>query len=86
MDWRTALTTACSSSERRPTTPTSAIAEDLRLFVDETLNLSLGLLNAVVTLVSFVGILWVLSGPLERSVYGREHVRHSRATWYGWCW
>jgi putative ATP-binding cassette transporter len=36
----------------------------LKLFVDDTLGLSLGLLNAVVTLVSFVGILWGLSGPL----------------------
>ncbi|MGH8631284.1 MAG: SbmA/BacA-like family transporter, partial [Burkholderiales bacterium] len=44
--------------------PDQRIAEDLKLFVDDTLNLSLGLLNAVVTLVSFVGILWVLSGPL----------------------
>ena len=30
-----------------------------------TLSLSLGLLSAVVTLVSFVAILWALSGALE---------------------
>ena len=45
--------------------PDQRIAEDLRLFVDYTLSLSLGLLSAVVTLVSFVVILWTLSGPLE---------------------
>src|SRR5207245_2830336 len=41
------------------------IAEDLNLFVSNTLSLGLGLLSAVVTLVSFVAILWTLSGTLE---------------------
>ncbi|NBS58918.1 MAG: hypothetical protein EBS65_18115 [Betaproteobacteria bacterium] len=41
------------------------IADDLNGFVDLTRSLSLGLLSAVVTLVSFVGFLWVISGPLE---------------------
>jgi len=50
--------------------PDQRIAEDLKLFVDDTLNLSLGLLNALVTLVSFVGILWLLSGPLTIPVAG----------------
>ncbi len=45
--------------------PDQRIAEDLRLFVDETLSLSLGLLSAVVTLASFVAILWTLSGALQ---------------------
>ncbi len=45
--------------------PDQRIAEDLRLFVDYTLSLSLGLLSAVVTLVSFIAILWALSGALE---------------------
>ena len=42
--------------------PDQRIADDLRIFVDLTLSLSLGLLSAVVTLVSFVAILWELSG------------------------
>jgi putative ATP-binding cassette transporter len=45
--------------------PDQRIAEDLNLFVGSTLSLSLGLLSAVVTLVSFVAILWTLSGVLE---------------------
>jgi putative ATP-binding cassette transporter len=45
--------------------PDQRIAEDFKLFVDDSLSLSLGLLNAVVTLASFVGILWTLSGPLS---------------------
>jgi putative ATP-binding cassette transporter len=45
--------------------PDQRIAEDLRLFVDGTLTLGLGLLSAVVRLFSFVTILWTLSGALE---------------------
>jgi vitamin B12/bleomycin/antimicrobial peptide transport system ATP-binding/permease protein len=45
--------------------PDQRIAEDLRLFVQLTLQLGLGLLSAVVTLVTFVTILWTLSGALE---------------------
>lgn len=44
--------------------PDQRIAEDLRLFTTGTLALGLGLLSSVVTLVSFVVILWTLSGPL----------------------
>ena len=44
--------------------PDQRIAEDLRLFVDFTLSLALGLLSAVVTLFSFIFILWILSGQL----------------------
>ena len=43
--------------------PDQRIAEDLNGFVDLTLTLSLGFLSAVVTLVSFIGILWTISGP-----------------------
>jgi vitamin B12/bleomycin/antimicrobial peptide transport system ATP-binding/permease protein len=42
--------------------PDQRISEDVRLFVQNTLSLGLGLLSAVVTLVSFAGILWRLSG------------------------
>ena len=42
--------------------PDQRIADDLNAFVDLTLTLSLGLLSAVVTLVSFIGILWTISG------------------------
>jgi putative ATP-binding cassette transporter len=45
--------------------PDQRIAEDMHIFVDQSLDLALGFLNAVVTLGSFVGILWGLSGPLE---------------------
>ncbi|HWR07596.1 ABC transporter ATP-binding protein/permease [Sporomusa sp.] len=44
--------------------PDQRISEDLRLFTNYTLQLSLGLLKAVVTLVSFIAILWQLSGTM----------------------
>jgi len=44
--------------------PDQRIAEDVRGFVASTLDLLLGLLNAAVTLVSFIGILWGLSGSV----------------------
>ena len=51
--------------DRGTDNPDQRIAEDLRLFVDYTSDLALGLLSAIVTLISFVVILWTLSGPLE---------------------
>src|SRR5262245_1403916 len=44
--------------------PDQRISEDTRLFVARTLTLSLGLMSAVVTLFSFLAILWQLSGDL----------------------
>ena len=54
--------------------PDQRIAEDARGFVSATLELSLGLLNACVTLLSFVGILWGLSGTLVVPIGAGLHV------------
>jgi putative ATP-binding cassette transporter len=43
--------------------PDQRIADDLRLFVVGALGLSIGVLKAAVTLLSFLVILWRLSGP-----------------------
>ena len=48
--------------------PDQRIAEDARMFVGQTLTLGLGLMRSVVTLGSFVLVLWSLSGPL--TVFG----------------
>ncbi|MDY0013963.1 MAG: ABC transporter ATP-binding protein/permease [Rhodocyclaceae bacterium] len=55
-----------------PDNPDQRIAEDVRLFVESTLGLSLGLLSAVVTLASFAGILWSLSGDFTFEVAGQS--------------
>ncbi|MDP9900589.1 ABC transporter ATP-binding protein/permease [Variovorax ginsengisoli] len=48
-----------------PDNPDQRIQEDLNIFTDSTVTLGMGVFNAVVTLLSFVGILWTLSGPLS---------------------
>ena len=57
---------------RAPTSdnPDQRIQEDINLFTTYSISLSMGLLNAVVTLVSFVGILWSLSGAFAVNVNG----------------
>ena len=52
--------------------PDQRIAEDTQLFVERTLALGVGLLNAVVTLASFVVILWGLSDEAPLHVFGRD--------------
>jgi putative ATP-binding cassette transporter len=52
--------------------PDQRIAEDTQLFVDRTLTLGIGLLSAVVTLISFVFILWGLSNEAPLHVFGRD--------------
>ena len=49
----------------RADNPDQRIQEDIQLFTSDTVGLSLGLLDALVTLGSFVGILWVLSGSFD---------------------
>jgi vitamin B12/bleomycin/antimicrobial peptide transport system ATP-binding/permease protein len=50
--------------------PDQRISDDLNQFTTYVLSLSLGLLSAVVSLVSFLFILWGLSGPAEISLFG----------------
>ena len=52
--------------------PDQRIAEDVRMFVDQTLNISIQFLNAVVTLISFVIILWGLSAASPLTMFGNE--------------
>jgi putative ATP-binding cassette transporter len=44
--------------------PDQRLADDARLFVDDTLTLGLGLMRSVVTLASFLVVLWTLSGAV----------------------
>jgi vitamin B12/bleomycin/antimicrobial peptide transport system ATP-binding/permease protein len=56
-----------------PDNPDQRIQEDINLFTSYTVSLSMGLLNAVVTLVSFVGILWGLSGGFSFTLGGSSY-------------
>lgn len=52
--------------------PDQRLTDDVKLFVDRTLNIGVGLLNAVVTLASFVVILWTLSSAAPLHLFGRD--------------
>ena len=52
--------------------PDQRIAEDIQLFVDRTLTISVGLLSAIVTFFSFVVILWTLSAAAPLHLFGSE--------------
>jgi putative ATP-binding cassette transporter len=53
--------------------PDQRIQEDVQQFTADTVSLSLGLLDASVTLLSFVGILWGLSGGFSFDVLGETY-------------
>jgi len=50
--------------------PDQRIADDLRYFTTGSLTLALGLVSEGVTLLSFIVILWTLSGPISLSLAG----------------
>jgi putative ATP-binding cassette transporter len=52
--------------------PDQRIADDIKLFVERTLEIGVGILSAVVTLCSFVFILWTLSAQAPFHLFGYE--------------
>jgi vitamin B12/bleomycin/antimicrobial peptide transport system ATP-binding/permease protein len=52
--------------------PDQRITDDIKLFVDQTLSICVGFLSAVVTLISFVVILWGLSAESPLTIFGGE--------------
>ncbi len=52
--------------------PDQRITDDVKLFVDRTLNIGIGLLNSIVTLASFVVILWTLSSAAPLHLFGKD--------------
>lgn len=64
-----------------PDNPDQRIAEDLNLFTSSTLGLSMGLLSSVITLVSFVGILWTLSGSFSFDFNGGSYTIPGFMVW-----
>ena len=53
--------------------PDQRIQEDVQQFTADTVSLSLGMLDASVTLLSFVGILWALSGGFSFELNGASY-------------
>ncbi|OGB32977.1 MAG: ABC transporter ATP-binding protein [Burkholderiales bacterium RIFCSPLOWO2_12_FULL_61_40] len=61
------------NADHNPDNPDQRIQEDINQFTTYTVSLTMGLLNAVVTLASFVGILWGLSGGFAFTFSGSEY-------------
>src|ERR1700709_2597640 len=61
--------------------PDQRIADDVKLFVERTLDIGIGLLSSVVTLASFVVILWGLSAESPLHVFGREFAIPGYLVW-----
>jgi putative ATP-binding cassette transporter len=61
--------------------PDQRIAEDTQRFVEQTLQLGIGLLSSVVTLVSFVFILWGLSNEAPLHLFGKEFAIPGYLVW-----
>ena len=64
-----------------PDNPDQRIQEDINKFTSYSVSLTMGLLNALVTLVSFIGILWTLSGPLSFSLGGQNFTIEGYMVW-----
>lgn len=52
--------------------PDQRIAEDVRVATDLAVDFATGLMNSLLMLTAFIGILWTLSGALHLSIAGRE--------------
>ena len=61
--------------------PDQRITDDVKLFVDQTLNIGVGLLSSIVTLASFVVILWGLSAAAPLHVFGSEFAIPGYLVW-----
>jgi vitamin B12/bleomycin/antimicrobial peptide transport system ATP-binding/permease protein len=61
--------------------PDQRIAEDVKSFIDNALQISTGLLSSVVSFCSFVVILWVLSEQAPLHLFGREFAIPGYLVW-----
>jgi putative ATP-binding cassette transporter len=61
--------------------PDQRIADDLQMFVQQTLSIGIGLLSSFVTLCSFVVILWTLSEEAPLQLFGSKLVIPGYLVW-----
>ena len=61
--------------------PDQRMTDDVKLFVDRTLNIGVGLLSSIVTLASFVTILWGLSNAAPLHLFGQEYAIPGYLVW-----
>ncbi len=61
--------------------PDQRMTDDVKLFVERTLNIGVGLLSSIVTLASFVVILWGLSNAAPLHLFGRDFAIPGYLVW-----
>jgi putative ATP-binding cassette transporter len=61
--------------------PDQRMTDDVKLFVDRTLNIGLGLLNSIVTLASYIVMLWGLSNAAPLHLFGQEYAIPGYLVW-----
>jgi putative ATP-binding cassette transporter len=61
--------------------PDQRITDDVKLFVDQTLNITVGLLSSLVSLASFVVILWGLSAAAPLHIFGHAFAIPGYLVW-----
>jgi putative ATP-binding cassette transporter len=61
--------------------PDQRVAEDIRLFVDGTLSIGVGLLSSIVSLGSFSVVLWDLSAAAPLHVFGTDYTFPGYLVW-----
>ena len=61
--------------------PDQRITDDVKMFVEQTLSIGLGLLSSIVTLGSFVVILWGLSNAAPLHLFGSEFAIPGYLVW-----
>jgi vitamin B12/bleomycin/antimicrobial peptide transport system ATP-binding/permease protein len=61
--------------------PDQRIADDIRLFIERSLVLGVGLLGAIVSFASFVAILWVLSADAPLTLFGTDWTLPGYLVW-----
>ena len=79
--YRLELARYAATTGTTPDNPDQRIQEDMQLFTSYTVSLTMGLLNAAVTLISFVGILWGLSGTASFSLGGQTYTIAGSMVW-----
>lgn len=62
--------------------PDQRMAEDLQALSSSTIGLVLGFISSAVTLMSFAGILWAISGPMSFVILQREWVIPGYMLWF----
>ena len=61
--------------------PDQRIAEDIKMFIESTLAIGLGLLNAIASIILFTGLLWRLSMDAPLHLFGSDNAIPGYLVW-----